>query len=205
MEKVAECVEKVPDLFAAYAKHDAEALAALSKRISKLEHEADLLKNDLRNSLPRGLFMPVDRANLLKILAMQDDIADHAENIAVLLTFKFAKSVPTFRAKFDAFVARNIDAFQKVREIIGELDELIESGFGGAEAEKVRQMVEGVALVEHEADVMQRDLLRELLTHEDEISYGDFFLWSRLIRQVSAISNRSENLANSVRMTLESK
>ena len=86
---------------------------------------------------------------------------------------------------------------------INELDELVETGFGGAEARTVGELVDKVALKEHETDVSQRELLRSLLAHETAITYGDFFLWSRIIRQVANIADRSENLAVEVRTTLD--
>jgi predicted phosphate transport protein (TIGR00153 family) len=205
MDKVAQCVERIPEIFEAYERGETETVATLAKLVSKLEHEADIVKVDIRNSLPRGLFMPVDRSNLLTILKRQDDIADTAENISVVLTFKHARAIEPFQTMFREFLAKNIEAFDGVQRIIGELDELLETGFGGAEAEKVREMVDEVAHKEYQVDKLQRELLRELLAHEDELSYGDFFIWSRLIRQVSEISDLAENLADSVRLTLESK
>ena len=61
------------------------------------------------------------------------------------------------------------------REIIGQLDELLETGFGGVQAQNVNELIEKVAHKEYETDVVQRELLRELLAHEQTISYGDFF------------------------------
>jgi predicted phosphate transport protein (TIGR00153 family) len=205
MDKVAACVSHLPDIMAAYDAGDETRVGELCKVISTTEYEADQVKHDIRNSLPRGLFMPVDRTNLLRILTIQDSIANCAENVAVLLTFKIAKRMDPFKAKFDKFTAKNLAAFQKVREVMDSLDELLESGFGGSEATKVRTMVDEVALLEYHSDVMQRDLLRELLMHEDELSKGDFFLWARIVREWSELSDRSEELANVVRMTLESK
>ncbi len=87
--------------------------------------------------------------------------------------------------------------------IIDQLDELLETGFGGLEAQKVKELTDMVAYKEHEVDVIQGVLLRELLAHEDEVSYGDFFLWTRILRQVSSVADRSEMLAVAVRMALE--
>jgi len=203
MDKVAECVSMVPEAFEAYKRKDAEAVRKISEDLSKLEHEADQIKHEIQNNLPRGLFMPVDRSNLLRILTIQDSIANRAENIAVLLTFKFANSFEGFTEKFEEFVAKNLETFLGANKVIGQLDELLETGFGGAEASAVRTMINEVALFEHEVDVLQHDLLRDLLAHESEISYGDFFLWTRLIQQVAEISNRSDNLTAAVKTTLE--
>lgn len=203
MEKVAECVKQLPDAIAAYRREESETVAVLTKKMSRLEHEADAIKDDIRNSLPRGLFMPVERVNLLQILSLQDSIANRAENIGVLLTMKQARSFPGFDEKFDEFLAKSIETFDLVRSIIDQLDELLETGFGGVEAQRVKELTDMVAYKEHEVDVIQGVLLQELLAHENEVSYGDFFLWTRILRQVSSVADRSERLAVAVRMTLE--
>jgi predicted phosphate transport protein (TIGR00153 family) len=205
MEKVAECVDGIPEILDAYKRKDSKTVESLSKKISQLEHDADVIKHDIRNSLPRGMFMPVDRANLLRILNTQDGIANRAENIAVLLTFKQAGTFKGFEDTFDAFVTQCLDAFTLARKILDQLDELLETGFGGIEAQTAMELVDMVAQKEYETDVGQRELVRELLAHEDDISYGDFFLWTRIIRQVASVADQSEKLATAIRMTLESK
>jgi predicted phosphate transport protein (TIGR00153 family) len=203
MEKVGECVALLPALFGAYNRGNPEEVERLAKEVHRLEFQADQIKHDIRNSLPRGLFMPVDRANILEILSTQDSLADTCENVGVLLTFKQAKTLEPFQSQFDAFLAKNIEAFEGAKRIVNELDELLESGFGGSEAEKVRELVADVATREYEADLLQRDMIRELLQREEEFSYGDFWLWTRLIRQLSELSDDSENLAELIRTTLE--
>lgn len=204
MEKVASCVKRIPEIMVAYRQANSERVNSLSSKISELEFEADLIKHDIRDNLPRGLFMPIDRANVLKILAIQDSIANRAENIAVLLTFKQAKSFAEFDLAFDNFLSKSIETFDLARGVIDQLDELLESGFGGVEAKTVRKLIDDVAHKEYETDICLRELLRLLLANEDNISYGDFFLWTGVIRQVGGIADRADSLAARVRMTLES-
>ena len=203
MDKVTECVDCIPVIFEHYRNHDMEAVKDMSSKISQLEHEADLIKHDIRNNLPRGLFMPVDRSNLIRILSIQDSIANRAEDISVLLTFKQAGVFTGFEQSFDDFLNTSLETYKLTRDIINQLDELVETGFGGVEAQGVREMVDQVALKEHETDVSQQELLRSLLANETSISYGDFFMWTRIIRQVANIADRSENLAVEIRTTLD--
>ncbi len=205
MEKVVECVRMLPEILDAYDAGDEAKVGELAKTISKLEHKADLIKHDIRNSLPRGIFMPVDRENILRILMLQDLLANRAEDLAVLLTFKIAKSIEPFRTTFREFVDLNLVAFESAHLIIGQIDELLETGFGGSEAQKVKVMVDEVAEQEYQADLRQHELLRLLLANEDEFSKGDFFLWTRIIEQASAIGNLAEDIALAVRLTLEWK
>jgi predicted phosphate transport protein (TIGR00153 family) len=203
MEKVVECVVLLPKIIGAYRQGDSNKVESISDNISKLEHQADDIKHEIRNSLPRGLFMPVDRTKLLKILSLQDGIANRAEDAAVLFTFKQAKTFDGFDAAFDIFIGNCLETFELTRSIIDLLDELLETGFGGLEANKVNELIDKVALKEHEADLSQKELVRLLLSHEKNISYGDFFLWTRVIQQVSGIADRSDKLAATIRNILE--
>ena len=206
MEKVEECVNAVVEIlegFIAGMSHD--EICERARTVSKLEHNADLVKNDIRNSLPRGLFMQVDRGTLMDMLSDQDSIADKAEDIGVLLTFKALPLIDPIKNHFSEFLAKNIEAFRVVRSIIADLDELAEMGFGGAEATKAEKMVDQVALYEHEADVIQRDLLRALFNNEDDLSKAEFLLWRNLLRDIGGLSNYSEKLANRVRIMLAIK
>ena len=134
----------MPEIIEAYRHKKKDKVKSLAKRISRLEHAADLIKHDIRNNLPRGLFMPVDRANLLRILSVQDSIANRAENIAVLLTFKQASTFEGFDVLFDDLVTKSLESFTLTREIIGQLGELLETGFGGTW--KAKAFIPGFAL-----------------------------------------------------------
>lgn len=205
MEKAAACVHLLVDLFEALEKRDYAKMDEISAQIGELEHQADLTKNDIRNHLPKSLYLPIDRAHLLEILSLQDQIADKAEDIAVLATIKPIELLPSFKEEFKEFLRKNIEAFEAAFLILKELHELLESSFGGIEAEKVRTMVDVVCYKEHEVDLVQRELLKKLFRTENEMSFTTFNLWQKISQAVASISNLSENLAMRIRMTLELK
>lgn len=205
MEKVAECVNLLDLLFAALKAKDFAQVEKLAFVISELEHGADIMKKDIRNHLPSSLFLSIDRSTFLEILRLQDNIADKIEDIAVLLTIRPLDLLAAIEEPFERFRHKNIQCFEESRKIIQELHELLESSFGGIEAEKVKTMCDEVSFLEHEADCIQRDLLRALYLAEQEISYGVFGLWQKVFEATGAISNLSEKLADCVRMTLDVK
>jgi predicted phosphate transport protein (TIGR00153 family) len=109
------------------------------------------------------------------------------------------------KINFNKFLDKNFEAFHVARKIIREMHELLESSFGGIEAEKVRSLVDEVAFKEHEADLIQRDLLKALFNVEKELSYSSFYYWQRISESLGSIANLSEKLGYRVRMTLELK
>ena len=205
MQKVALCMKKLSAIFESLHKMDADKIEKLVAELSQLEHEADLTKNDIRNHLPRSLFLPIDRAHFLEILSVQDSIADEAEAVGVLLTLRSLEEFDNFHADILALYKKNEEAFLSAKKIIEEIDELLESSFGGIEAEKVKAMVEQTALMEHEADKMKRKFMKGLFAKGDSLSAPAFYLWTRLAEDIGALSHISERLANRIRMILELK
>lgn len=205
METVARCVHKLPALFDALEMQNHALVEKIASEISDLEHQADLIKNDIRNHLPKSLYLPIDRTQLLEILAIQDHLADKAEDIAVLSTLKTIELFPSFKEEFKLFLSQNIQTFDGAELIVKELHELIETSFGGREAEKVRAMVEEVAYREHEVDLIQRQLLKIVFSSDNQMTFTSFYQWQKIIECVACLSNLAENLADRVRMTLDLK
>ena len=205
LDKISDCVQATVILLDRICAGEEFDVNEEARAISLLEHKADLVKNDIRNNLPRGLFMAIERGQLLEILSLQDSIADKSEDIAVLMSIRPVKVISGLSVDLKAYIEGNVRAFQSVLQVMRELDALIESGFGGTEASRVDKMIDDVAHAEHECDIMQRQLMRNVLEHEGELSMGDFFVWQRLLHDIAGISNQSEKLANRVRMLLTLK
>lgn len=205
MGQVATCVAKMCEALDAFERESWADVESAAEEISRLEHVADKIKDEIRGNLTRRLFLPIDRGRVLEILALQDSLADRAEDVAVLLTIKRLKILPSIADQFREFRDVNIKAVNLVAKIINQLDELVETGFGGKVADRVRTMVHDVAYAEHEVDLIQRKLLKDLFARETELSSGDLYLWMQLIRQLASLSNGSENLANRTMAILESK
>ncbi len=203
MQDVNECVKKVKEIFEAMEANDSKSVSRIAREISKLEAKADTTKNELRNHLPGGLFMPISKAALLEILSLQDDIADDCEDIGVLLTLKDLTLKDVFKDDFKSFLNKNFETYELVKEIIDEFDNLLETSFTGREAEKVKSMVSNVALKEHETDLTQRKLLKNIFKNEDQFTHAEFQLWLLILREIRTLSNTSEKLAHRIRNLLD--
>ncbi len=205
MDKVANCIEELPSLFSAFTQGDRASLETAAKAISKLEHEADLTKNDIRNHLPKSVFLPIARASFLEILSLQDAIADQVEDIATVLTLKPVEKTAPFFNMLNQFVEKNAAVFWLVHQVVKQLNDLVAVSFGGVEAQKVKKTIEDIAYKEHEVDLMQCDFLKQLFHVADDMTHSHFYLWRKIFQEVAALSNLSEKLANRIRMILELK
>lgn len=203
MNKVANCMEKLVKVFECLTRGELDKIERLVADLSSLEHEADLTKNDIRNHLPKSLFMPIDRGQFLEILSVQDSIADKAEDIGITFTLRRIDHLEEFLKDLTHFFNKSAEVFWSAKRIIEEIDELLESSFGGIEAEKVKSMVEETAYKEYEALLLQRQLLKRLYTEGESLSTPSFTHWLRIVEGVGLMAKLSEKLANRIRMILE--
>lgn len=205
MNKVANCMEKLTKIIESLALSDLPKIGRLVEDLSQLEHEADLTKNDIRNHLPKSLFMPIDRAHFLEILSLQDSIADMSEDVGITLSLRPLENFPWLQEDLTSFFHITTEVFWDTKRIIEEIDELLESAFGGIEAQKVKSMIEETAYKEHKTQVAKRTLLKKLFTEGTDLSASAFQHWLRIIEDIGSLAQISEKLANRIRMVLELK
>lgn len=205
MNRVASCMEKLGRIFELLSGDDTKKIERLVEELSQLEHEADLTKNDIRNQLPKSLFMPIDRRHFLEILAVQDSIADNAEKVGLTLLLRPLENFDSFEQDVIAFFNISTEVFWDAKHIIEEVDELLESSFGGIEAEKVKTMIEETARIEDKAQKNKQEILKKLFTEGESLSTPAFYHWLQLIEDIGSIAQTSEKLANRIRMVLELK
>ena len=200
MEAVEKCAAEVIPLFEALLAGDGEAVAEGKRRIFSLEHEADEIKNQIRAHLPKSFFMPVDRRDLLDLLHAQDSIADTAQDVAGLVTLRPLEIPEPFRDLLAAFVERNVAAVHQCAKIIDLLDELLELGFRGREADQVEGMVEELSRIESESDDQGMELTRLLFEHGEEMSPPTFFVWYELFQRLGDLADFAEDVGDRLRL-----
>ncbi len=201
---VVRCAGEVPGLFEALSAGDQDKVVEIKDRIFALEQEADDIKNQLRTHLPKSLLMPVDRRDLLEVLDMQDCIADTAQDIAGLLVERPMDVPAPLKEPLLGLARRCVQACDKAAEIIGELDELVETGFRGRESERVSEMVDDLNKIEDDTDQMGMELTHLLFAHEDEMKPVSVMFWYQLIQWIGDLADYAEKVGNRLRLLLAS-
>ena len=198
--KVRECAEEVPPLFDALFEEDYDAVRAKAEEISHLEHEADIAKDKVRDKLPKTIFLPVDRRDLLDVIAILDAVADCAEDVGILFTLREMEPHEEMVEPLKKLLRRVMAVVDQATKIVDQLDVLVEAGFSGPEAVRVKEMIDELNRLEHEADIVQDDLARKLFSLEDEIKPGSLFIWNKILNKVGDIANTAEKMGNRLRL-----
>lgn len=203
MTKVKECLDLVGPMFDALYNKDYDELKSLSKQIMKLEHDADEIKNRMRDGLPKSLFLPVDRTDLLKLLSAQDDICDSTEDLAALLNMRKMECPSWMEGSLREVSGLVLGVCFKSIEIVDELDELMEASFGGPESKKVLEMIEDLGTLEWKADKRQYKLAQLLFSMEKEMEPAALFMWIEIFKKMGQLSNDAEKVGKQIRMFLQ--
>ena len=202
MRIVQECVAEMPALFDALAAGNAEALNEQKDKIFAKEGEADELKQNLRAHMPKSLFMPVDRRDLLDLLDVQDSIANAIQDIAGLMVTRDMSVPKGMEGALTDFVQAVVATCSQATKIIEELDELIEMGFRGREASDVEALLEELNVLEDKTDDMGIALVGSLFAQEDDLKPVSVIFWYQMLQWIGDVADNAENVGERMRLMI---
>jgi len=194
MRSVTKCCKQLTPFFIACFENNWEEANKIRASISKAEQNADALKRKLRLELPGGLFMPVNRVDVLELLSQQDKIANKTKDISGRILGRELVIPKSLQENFTAYVARNIDATEKAADAINELDDLLETGFRGREVQLIEKMINQLDIIEDDTDSMQIALRRDLLAIEKDLNPVDVMFIYQIIEWVGDLADLAERV-----------
>lgn len=202
ISKVHEASQHLLPFFEAVYKKDWEAAAQVRKSIVSLEKEADAMKRDIRVHLPRGLFLPVDRTDILELVTQQDKIANKTKDITGRVLGRELEIPEPIQQEFHAYLQRCIDAVALASEAINELDELLETGFRGREVDLVVKMVEKIDEIENDTDQMQISLRKFVRRSEANLNPVDVIFLYRTLEWVGDLADTALRVGSRLEIML---
>lgn len=192
----------LPDLFRAANLNDWVRVAELAEDIKSLENDADEQKNQIRSNLPKSLFMPVPRQDLLELVLVQDKVANLSKQIAGMVKLRKIQIPAALSEYFMEFVERCVDAAKKAKQSVNELDELYETGFRGAEVKIVEKLIAKLDKIETETDDMQTDLQQRLFSMESELPPVEVIFLYKLIDMTGEVADQAERIGRRLELLL---
>jgi predicted phosphate transport protein (TIGR00153 family) len=190
------------DFFRAVVAEEWDQAERSRDKIVAFEHEADDLKKEIRLHLPKSLFMPVPREDLLQLLLVQDRMANRAKDVSGVVLGRKLSIPAEITDEFLEFVDRNVDAAKQARKSVRELDELYTTGFRGAEATLVESLLEELDRIETETDDRQAALRGSLYAVEERLNPVDAVFLYQVIEMVGEIADMAERVGRRLELLL---
>jgi predicted phosphate transport protein (TIGR00153 family) len=173
-----------------------EAAEIKAQRIAELEDEADELKRQIRLSLPRSLFMPVSRSDLLELVRNQDTIANVAKDIVGLILGRKMKFPDQMHAPLKEYLAIGVRATSLANNVLSELTELIVSGFSGREIDLVEGLIDELHTAESESDLQQIAIRKILFAIETDLDPVDVMFTYKVLEWVGDLADNAQTVGN---------
>jgi len=199
MEKVRECIDLLGDGLIRYYKGDYKNFLNLAEKVSEIEHEADLIKGNLRNHLPATIFMPVDKGKFMMVLQEQDKILDHAENLAFMLGMRHTKIPKELQELFIEHAELVIKTTCAMVDAVENVKDLIETSFVKREREQTKEFIYKVHRLEWEADRKKNEMTRVIYKLEKKLDPMDVYHLLKIADWVDDIADHAENVVDWLR------
>jgi uncharacterized protein len=201
-QMVDEVIREIPPLVEALLGGDWTEAKEVSDRISRQEHRADQLKAEIRGHLPRSLFLPVDRGDLLRLLKAQDAMADAVEDLAVLITMRETPVPAELAPHVLALTDQVMEAAGTWFTISKLLPHLQEAAFTGPEVKKVLDLIDTLGEQEWRSDQLGAQLGRETVHLEDDLGAVSLMFIMRISQKLGDVPNHAETAGDMVRLML---
>ena len=196
------CAKQLEGFFAAAVAGDWEKAGQVREEIERLEGAADDLKKAIRLRLPKSLFMPVPREDLLELLLVQDKIANRTKDVSGIVLGRKMRIPAEVADQFIEFVERNVDAAKQARKSVRELDELFTTGFRGAEVDLVSGLIEELDQIETDTDDKQAALRAAVFAIEDTLNPVDAVFIYKVIELTGEVADMAERVGRRLELLL---
>ena len=196
-EKVKECTWMFRRAAECYVNQDCEEFDKLTEDVAKLESQADELKRNLRNHLPRGLLMPVDKFILLDCLREQDHVLDDVEAALYWLSFKPTGGIPEeLVGDFLHLIDAVIPAIEKLPDMAAQAIVYFKNRTEN-ERNKLKSIIRDIHQAEKEADHLEHELKRNAFAVVKDAV--DLFHVVRVVELIGEIGDDAQNTADRMR------
>ena len=196
-DKVKECTWMFKRAAECYVQQDCEEFDKLTEEVAKLESQADELKRNLRNHLPRGLLMPVDKFVLLDCLREQDHVLDDVEEALYWLSFRPEGGIPEeLVGDFLELIDAVIPAIEKLSDMAAQAIVYFRSSTED-ERNKLKSIIRDIHQAEKEADHLEHELKkRAFAVLKDPV---EIFHLVRLVEIIGEIGDDAQNASDRMR------
>ncbi|MEX0965499.1 MAG: TIGR00153 family protein [Pseudohongiellaceae bacterium] len=188
------CVELLGQFLEASFVRDWDKALAVQQEIQRQENLADDLKSNVRTNLPKSLFLPVSRTDLLELLHTQDKLANRAKDVAGLMLGRRMEVPDSLVEEVREYYKESLMASTQALKVINELDELLETGFRGKEVELVESLINELDDLEHQTDVSQVKLRAKLFALEGTLPAVNVMFLYKVIDQIGGLADVSESV-----------
>ena len=195
-DKVMECTKLLKKAAELYMNANYEEFELIADQVAKLESEADAIKRNIRNHLPRGILMPVDKFQLFQYIREQDKVLDEIEETLFWLSFKHQRIPDELMGDFIHLIDLVVKPVVDLPQLVSQTRRYLKTR-SNKDREEVKSTVRDIRQWEREADFVERELKSKIF-HSVKEALLVFYL-IRLAEYLGGVADHAENASDMVR------
>lgn len=112
------CLNTLLSALEVYASQNKEKLEEIAQFVNEIEKDADKLKTNIRDHLPKGSILPVEKFMLFLYIKEKDALADLAEKLLKTLSLYQIKNISSFSQDIMKLLKQGISPLSQLESII---------------------------------------------------------------------------------------
>lgn len=196
MEKVKDCLEVFRKAVSEYANGKFGSMEKFSKKISALEHEADVIKEGIKRSLSKSIFASSSRGDILDLIHKEDDISDACEDVVKFISLYQVVMPEELSKNFLSLTDKVWEAGALLNQAIQRATKYEEEELLAERMQEILDLLSDVRKKEWETDQIQLSFVRQVFRTGKHLSSVDVFFLMNLSKLTVEIADHMENVAD---------
>ena len=184
-----------------YLDGDLVKFKEFAEQVYRAEDQADKIKGNIRNHLPKFIFIPIDKGDFLALLKEEDGILDSAEDIAVLMDMRRTRIPEDIKENFKALMKKVIETVETLWKAMDMFRFMLESSFGGKMRQDIKNVIHKVHHLEHESDRIEKKISKQLFNSKELDPISVIHLL-KIVDRIGHVADHAENAADRIRAML---
>ncbi len=195
-DKVKECAQIFQEAAVCHIEERCTEFDDLTDQVARLESEADAIKRNIRNHLPKGILMPVDKFQFLQYLREQDKVLDEVEEALLWLSLRPGGMPGVLKEDFQDLVISVVPPIEKLSELVALATDFFKSR-SDRQRKKMKGLIQDIRQYEKEADFLERELKLRIFNEVKDALV--VFHMVRLVEIVGNIADHAQNASDRMR------
>ncbi len=184
-----------------YLNEDFPTFRKYAVQVDKYEQKADDIKDNIRNHLPKFIFLPVEKSDLLMLLKETDGILDGAKDVVVLMEMGKTKIPDEMKNEFIELLKKAIEPVETLGKVMEMLKIILESSFGGKPREEIKKSIHTIHKLEHECDLIEKKISKQLFNSK-ELDPISILHLLKIVDRFGCVADSAENAGDRIRAML---
>lgn len=196
-EKIAEGMQLIEESLECYITTGGSCreFKELTKEIDELEDQADKIKRNIRNHMPRSLFMAVDKVLFLNYTRSQDNILDHAQEAFKWLLMRPVNIPEAFQKGLIDLLSEVIETVTLLKPALESTTDLLHGKHYDRQATK--EAVRAVRRQHHKVWLLKSEVISAI--YNSDMDFKDIYQLIHFADRLDGMSHNTEGCADLLR------